>query len=106
MTDIKSIISKFKFPIILLSLAACILLLPSTSTDNAQLSGTDQLLTEILSCTNGVGEAKVIVSENGVVVVCGGAYDANVRLEIIKAVSSYTGFGSDRITVLKMARSK
>ena len=45
----------------------------------------------------------MIVSENGVVVVCRGAEDAKVRLDIIRAIGSYTGFGSDKITVLKMA---
>ena len=106
MTDVKAIITKFKFPIMMLSLAVCVLLLPANSKDNTEMSETDYLLSEILSCTDGVGEARVIVSENGVVVVCSGAFDAGVRLEIMKAVSSYTGFGSDRITVLKMAKPK
>ena len=56
----------------------------------------------MLSCTNGVGRAEVIASECGVVVVCDGAEDAKVRLDIIRAVSSYTGFASDKITILKM----
>ena len=106
MNDIKAITTKFKFPILMLSLAVCILLLPANTKDNVKMNETDYLLSEILSCTNGVGEARVIVSENGVVVVCSGAYDANVRLEIIKAISSYTGFGSDKITVLKMEKPK
>ena len=51
----------------------------------------------------GVGEAQVIISDNGVVVVCRGAENAAVRLDIIRAISAYTGFGSDRITILKLA---
>lgn len=40
----------------------------------------------------------------GAVVLCQGADSAAVRLNIIKAVSSLTGLGSDRITVMKMKR--
>ena len=32
-----------------------------------------------------------------------GAENAAVKLDIIRAISSYTGFGSDRITILKLA---
>ena len=38
-------------------------------------------------------------------VVCEGAGSARVRLDIVNAVSAYTGFGSDRIKVLGMERS-
>lgn len=38
----------------------------------------------------------------GAIVVCQGADNATVKLEIIQAVSSVTGLGFDRITVLKM----
>lgn len=38
----------------------------------------------------------------GAVVVCQGADRATVRLNIIQAVSSLTGLGSDKITVIKM----
>ena len=38
----------------------------------------------------------------GVIVVCQGADDASVRLNIINAVSRVTGLGSDKISVLKM----
>ena len=38
----------------------------------------------------------------GAIVVCQGADSAAVRLAIVQAVSSVTGLGSDRITVLKM----
>ena len=36
---------------------------------------------------------------------CEGAESARVRLDIVNAVSAYTGFGSDRIKVLSMERS-
>ena len=38
----------------------------------------------------------------GAIVLCQGADRASIRLDIINAVSSVTGLGSDRITVLKM----
>lgn len=38
----------------------------------------------------------------GAVVVCQGADRASVRLNIMQAVSSLTGLGSDKITVIKM----
>ena len=63
-------------------------------------------------------EETVIVSENGddrpvviktiyptykgAVVACEGADSAAVRLNIVRAVSSLTGLGSDKITVVKM----
>ena len=40
----------------------------------------------------------------GAVVVCEGADHASVKLNIVQAVSSLTGLGSDKITVLKMKR--
>ena len=55
-----------------------------------------------LSAVEGVGEVGALYSDNGVVVVCEGAGSAAVRLRVTEAAAAYTGFGSDRITVLKM----
>ena len=41
-------------------------------------------------------------SDSGVVVVCEGAANPKVRLDIIRAVESYTGYSSDKITILRM----
>ena len=60
-----------------------------------------ELLSMVLSESEGIGEAKILISKNGVIVVCSGADNALVRLDIISAVKSYTGFGSDKITILK-----
>lgn len=38
----------------------------------------------------------------GAVVVCDGADDAKAKLAVVSAVESYTGLGSDQITVMKM----
>ena len=103
MNDIKTRIDKFKYPILILCLGLALMLIPSSNESKLTGDQADKLLSYILSSADGVGEARVIVSEKGVVVVCSGADNAKVRLEIIEAVSAYTGFTSDRITVLKMA---
>lgn len=77
------------------------MLLPSAAKSEMTEVGS---LGDALSITQGVGEAYVLISDNGVVVVCDGASDAATRLEIIKAVKTYTGFGADQITVLKRNR--
>ena len=43
----------------------------------------------------------VLCSEEGAAVVCDGASSAKVRLAVVRAVSAYTGLGSDRIAVLE-----
>lgn len=95
-------LEKFKYPLIILIVGVVLMLIPGKSTYLNTPSGTDEPLKTVLSCTSGVGRAEVIASECGVVVVCDGAEDAKVRLDIIRAVSSYTGFASDKITILKM----
>ena len=74
-------LEKYKAPLLVLLLGIALMLIPTGS---------------------GRGET-ALLSENGVVVVCDGAENAAVRLDIIRAVGSYTGFGSDRITILKLA---
>ena len=96
-------LEKFKYPLLVLVLGIALMLIPTGKTGTEAATDPDALLRQVLSCSDGVGQAQVIVSENGVVVVCRGADSARVRLDIITAVGSYTGFGSDKITVLKMA---
>ncbi len=100
--NLKEIIAKYKYPLLILVFGLALMLIPGR-TENTQDPEADSKIEQILSCTQGVGEAKVLVSESGVVIVCPGADSPKVRLEIIKAISAYTGFGADRITVLKMA---
>lgn len=94
-------LEKFKYPLLILILGLFLMLLPSGASSAPE--ETDETFQQLLSCSEGVGEARVIVSESGVVVVCRGADDAKVRLDIMRAIGSYTGFSSDKITVLKMA---
>ena len=103
MRKILSKLDKVKYPLLVLAIGVVLMLLPGGGSKEAAETDPDALLREVLSCSEGVGDTRVIVSGNGVVVVCEGAENAKVRLDIIRAVGSYTGFGSDRITVLKMA---
>lgn len=99
-------LDKFKYPLIVLVLGVILMLMPTKSNAASTANTADSPLQAVLTRTKGVGEAAVIVSDNGVVVVCEGADNAKVRLDILLAVSSYTGFGSDKITILKMSESK
>ena len=95
-------LEKYKLPLLVLGIGLVLLLLPTGSKSSETGRERDLLLQEILSQTEGVGPVQVLISESGVVVVCRGAENARVHLEIIRAVGAYTGFGSDRIAVLKM----
>ncbi|MBQ9687189.1 MAG: hypothetical protein IJV41_11720 [Oscillospiraceae bacterium] len=95
-------LDKFKYPLIILILGIILMLLPSGHGSEETVPEGDALLAQVLSSTKGVGEAKVLISDSGVVVVCSGAGNASVRLDIIRAVRSYTGFGSDKITILQL----
>lgn len=95
-------LDKFKYPLVVLIIGVVLMLLPVDSGSSGKASE-EEPMAVLLSSTEGVGESRVLISENGVVVVCRGAENARVRLDIIQAVSSYTGFTSDKITILKMA---
>ena len=67
---------------------------------------TERRSTTVLVSENGNDVPVVIKTKQpiykGAVVVCSGADRAAVRLNIVRAVSSLTGLGSDKITVVKM----
>ena len=109
-----------KAPVLLvLALGLLLLLLPrsgaaSTGTgtgDPLEASGIP-LETEcarlgaLLEAIRGVGTAKVLLSRSGAVVVCDGASDAQVRLDVTEAVSAYTGLSSDKIKVMQRSFAK
>ncbi len=100
--DKAALLRRFKYPILLIAVGILLMLLPSGEKSNTELPKNDALVAHILSRVQGVGETLVLMSEKGVVVVCEGADKAKVQLEIISAVSSYTGYSSDKITILKM----
>ena len=95
-------LEKYKYPLLVLLVGVVLLLWPGghKGTESAE---TDLRLAELLSAVQGVGESRVALSEQGAVIVCDGAEDAKVRLEILQAIRSYTGLNADRITILKMA---
>lgn len=108
MIDGKSLwakLEKFKYPALILGIGLLLLLLPGSADKKECEKDVNTMLQELLAHTEGVGEARVLISDSGVVVVCRGADNPTVRLNIIRAVISYTGFGSDKITVLKMSKS-
>lgn len=96
-------IEKYKIPLLIFFLGVLIMLFPGGGKKEDTMENDTPSLTQLLSCTKGVGECKVLLSDKGVLVVCEGADNARIRLEIIDALGSYTGFGSDKITILKMA---
>ena len=91
---------KFKWPIIILCAGVLLMLLPGKSEGTYPTGTPEERLACVLSASKGVGEAKVLISDSGVVVACRGADSAQVRLRILSAVESYTGFSSDKVTVL------
>ena len=95
------LLGRFRYPFIIL-IAGVLLLLPSGSSQKNAESDSSGLLAQVLSCSEGVGNARVLISDSGVVVVCEGAANPKVRLDIIRAVESYTGYSSDKITILRM----
>lgn len=106
MTDkLKKIIELYKYPLVILIIGLTLMLIPG-SKKAEKIDNTDEamLLQNTLAAIAGVGETKTIISESGVVVVCEGADKAAVKLDIINAVKSYTGFSADKICVLKISK--
>lgn len=102
--SLKKLLDKYKFPLIILFFGVLLMLMPGSKSSDAQSLTADTELSQLLASTQGVGKAQVLVSDKGVVVVCQGADNAKVKFEIIQAITSYTGYSSDKITVLKMAK--
>lgn len=105
MNDWKSFLKKletFKYPLLLLLVGIVLMLLPTKPDKTGGNDSAATSLETVLGDTAGVGRVRVIVSEKGAVIVCDGAANASVRLDVLHAVASYTGFGADRVTVLKM----
>ena len=102
MNDWKKRLRNLQFPALILLIGLMLVLIPSAGENKETGEGEGYTLEELLGAAEGVGRVRVLLSEHGAVIVCDGAENAGVRLDILRAVGSYTGFGSDRITVLKM----
>lgn len=67
-----------------------------------------QLQSETVLVARGSGQEEPVMVRSrypvyrGAVVLCSGADSAAVRLDVVNAVSSVTGLGSDKISVIKM----
>lgn len=90
-----------KYALIVAALGLVLLLWPSGAKTQTE-AGAQQQLEQVLGRMEGVGEVRLILSEQGAVVVCAGADNAAVKLDICRAVQCYTGLGSDRIQVFKL----
>ena len=95
-------LEKYKYPLLILLIGLALLLIPTSEKQRAAESDAQEALEELLSRVQGVGEARVLISDSGVIVACSGAANASVRLDMLRAVAAYTGFGSDRIMILKL----
>ena len=96
-------LEKYKYPLLILLIGLALLLIPGAEKQSAPIPEVPQEeLAALLSRVQGVGEARVLISDSGVIVACSGAANASVRLDMIRAVAAYTGFGSDRIIILKL----
>lgn len=99
---IRGKLARFKYPLLILLLGLLFLLIPSGRKEETAEESEDLRLQQTLCEAKGVGETRVLISDHGVLVVCEGGDDASVKLDILRAVGSYTGFGSDKITILRL----
>ena len=96
----------YKYPLIILLIGAALMLFPTRKEEAGHSETVEQALEETLASSMGVGAIRILVSENGAVIVCEGADNPTVKLDILRAIGSYTGLGSDKITILKMSNQK
>ena len=112
-TELTKTLAKNKFVLLALCLGLLLLLLPrKTAADTGDgdpmaASGipldTESIrIAALLGDIRDVGETEVLLSGSGAVIVCQGAEDPDVRLNVTNAVAAYTGLGSDKIRVIKM----
>ncbi len=110
-------LAKNKYVLVVAALALVLIFLPSgrdkelaaasgqgsaLESSGIALDTESERLSAFLSEMEGVGEARVLLSAEGAVVICRGADESAVRLCVTNAVSAYTGLGSDKIRVIKM----
>ena len=113
-TAAPGLLEKNRGLLLILLLGAALLLLPGKEGtaqqmpgEKAQFDDDEEKLCAVLEQIEGCGRVYVLLrqereGDGGAVIVCDGAESASVTLEIVRAVSAYTGLGSNRIIVLKM----
>ena len=124
LTKLSKILTKNKYVWLVLALGLALLLLPGRGAQKEQenamqphssagvgdalpssgipLDTESERLAALLGEIDGVGDASVLLSGSGAVVVCTGGDSPTARYLVTNAVSAYTGLGSDKITVLKL----
>ena len=70
--------------------------------DNSTSNRDTVIITDTNRAQTGLVQHIVYPVYRGAIIVCQGADDARVRLDIMEAVSRITGLGMDKISVLKM----
>lgn len=103
MSKVREILSKYKYPLLVLLVGLALLLWPQSGDESSLTAGSDdeRRLEQVLESCSGVGECNVLLSDNGAVIVCDGAGSAETRYSVLKAVKAFSGFSSDRIQILK-----
>ena len=106
-------VSQNKYLLLVLVLGVILVLLPGrarSSGDDGVPTDAERRLCHAIESLEGTGAANVLLAEEkgrnggytGAVILCQGADSATVRLQIVEAVSVYTGLSSNKIMVLKM----
>ncbi len=94
----------YKYVLLVAGVGLLLLLWPSSGGMDAGEggeSGEETRIAALLTEMEGVGPARVLLSENGAVVLCPGAGDPSVCLRITQAVRCYTGLGAGDVQIFK-----
>ena len=97
MVELKEIwkrLERFKYPLLILVLGIILMLLPGEKKTAGEIPAEDERLEQILTSTRGVGEARVLLSDSGVVI---------ALISIIERTTNSTTAMTVIITIERMA---
>ena len=103
-------LSGFKYVLLVAGVGLLLLLWPASGggaagAEEGGESGEEARIASFLTEMEGVGPARVLLSESGAAVVCPGAADPSVRLRVTMAVRCYTGLGADDVQIFESTSS-
>lgn len=98
-------LSEWKYVLLVAAVGLLLLLMPSDSGSTSEPDSEEARLEVLLEQIEGVGEVRVLLSEQGAAVVCQGADNAIVRLGICEVLRCYAGLSTDRVEIFKMKGS-